>query len=108
MVEEALGSGLSAEDEFEFGDRDVAFVFAPILDTNYVNVYGRDITERKAMDRMKDEFVSMVSHELRTPVTSIKGFLELIMEGCQRILSVMTRDSFLKLCSVTPTAWRNW
>jgi len=33
------------------------------------------------MDRMKDEFLSIVSHELRTPVTSIKGFLELIMEG---------------------------
>ena len=29
---------------------------------------------------MKDEFVSVVSHELRTPVTSIKGFLELVME----------------------------
>lgn len=81
LVGEVLGSGSSAEDEFEFGDRDFAFVFAPILDAGYVNVYGRDITERKAMDRMKDEFLSIVSHELRTPVTSIKGFLELIMEG---------------------------
>jgi signal transduction histidine kinase len=81
IVEEALGSGLSAEDEFEIGNRDFAFVFAPIMDAGYVNVYGRDITERKAMDRMKDEFVSIVSHELRTPVTSIKGFLELIMEA---------------------------
>jgi len=81
MVEEVLGSGLSAEDEFESGDRAFAFVFAPIVDAAYVNVYGRDITERKAMDRMKDEFVAIVSHELRTPITSIKGFLELIMEG---------------------------
>jgi len=41
---------------------------------------GRDITERREMDRMKDEFISVASHELRTPVTSIKGFLELLVE----------------------------
>jgi signal transduction histidine kinase len=53
---------------------------APVTDAGYVNLYGRDITERKELDRMKDEFVSIVSHELRTPVTSIKRFLELIAE----------------------------
>ena len=41
----------------------------------------RDTTERLAMARMKNEFVSAVSHELRTPLTSIRGALEMISDG---------------------------
>ncbi len=36
-----------------------------------------DISDRKEVERRKQEFVSMVSHELRTPLTGIVGFLEL-------------------------------
>lgn len=41
----------------------------------------RDITERKRIEKMKDEFVSTVSHELRTPLTSIRGALGLVTSG---------------------------
>jgi PAS domain S-box-containing protein len=41
----------------------------------------RDISERRAMERLKDEFVSTVSHELRTPLTSIRGALGLLSSG---------------------------
>ncbi|MFZ6847903.1 PAS domain S-box protein [Undibacterium sp. RuRC25W] len=41
----------------------------------------RDITERKRLERIKNEFISTVSHELRTPLTSISGALGLILGG---------------------------
>lgn len=41
----------------------------------------RDISERREIEQMKDEFVATVSHELRTPLTSIAGSLGLIMGG---------------------------
>jgi PAS domain S-box-containing protein len=41
----------------------------------------RDVSQRQALDRMKDEFISTVSHELRTPLTSIRGSLGLLSTG---------------------------
>lgn len=41
----------------------------------------KDITERKRMEQLKNEFISTVSHELRTPLTSIRGALGLINSG---------------------------
>jgi signal transduction histidine kinase len=45
---------------------------------------ARDITERKDLERRKDEFISMASHELKTPVTSIKGFTQLLLRRFQQ------------------------
>ncbi len=41
----------------------------------------RDVGERRAVERMKDELLSIVSHELRTPLTSLRGSLGLLAGG---------------------------
>jgi PAS domain S-box-containing protein len=42
---------------------------------------ARDVSERKKLDQIKSDFVSVVSHELRTPLTSIRGSLGLLAGG---------------------------
>ncbi len=45
-----------------------------------------DITDRKEVERLKNEFIATVSHELRTPLTSIIGSLELLKEtGAEKL-----------------------
>lgn len=41
----------------------------------------QNIRDRLAVERMKDEFISIMSHELRTPLTSIRGALDLLASG---------------------------
>ncbi len=60
-----------------------------------------DISQRRAAEQMKDEFVSVVSHELRTPLTSIRGSLGLLASGMlgplpekgQRMLDIAVRNT---------------
>jgi PAS domain S-box-containing protein len=60
------------------------YFFTPILDHGRFSgsvLSFRDISQRYALDRLKDEFISTVSHELRTPLTSIRGALGLLSSG---------------------------
>ena len=85
----ALTRNLSASAEITVYRRDgksfpAEFSLTPILEQGRVSgsvLSFRDISQRFALDRMKDEFVSTVSHELRTPLTSIRGALGLLSAG---------------------------
>jgi PAS domain S-box-containing protein len=47
----------------------------------------RDITHEVEVDRLKSEFVATVSHELRTPMTSIRGYVDILLMGAAGALN---------------------
>ncbi|NMG11649.1 PAS domain-containing protein [Brasilonema sp. UFV-L1] len=64
-------------------DQQVVLIKAYDQKQQFVGCYRfmKDISDRREIDRLKDEFVSVVSHELRTPLTSISAALDLLASG---------------------------
>jgi PAS domain S-box-containing protein len=62
----------------------VEYVACPLVQSGQVDgivVAFTDVTERRRLGRMKDEFIATVSHELRTPLTSLRAALGLVASG---------------------------
>ncbi len=63
--------------------------------------FMKDVSDRREVERLKDEFISIVSHELRTPLTSISGALDLLAHGvlqskpeqAQRMLNIAANNA---------------
>ncbi|HEY6293618.1 MAG TPA: PAS domain S-box protein, partial [Terriglobia bacterium] len=80
-VRQAQGHILQRKDGTTFP---VDEVITPVFEKDQAAgavIIFRDVSERRAMEKMKDEFVSVVSHELRTPLTAIRAALGLLASG---------------------------
>ncbi|MFC4784470.1 PAS domain-containing sensor histidine kinase [Nocardioides sp. MAHUQ-72] len=89
-IDDAIRRGIVASSEEDVYVRSDGATFpveitaSPLVDGEEVRgavVAFRDVTQRREVDRMKNEFLSVVSHELRTPLTSIRGSLGLLASG---------------------------
>ena len=56
-----------------------------------------DITDRREIERRKDDFLSIASHELKTPLTTIKGYVQIM----QRLLPENISDKFKDILKKT-------
>lgn len=89
-VERVLaGETVTYENDLTFIDglfHSLSVTYIPHIDRERQKIIGffaltSDISERKAIERIKDEFISIVSHELRTPLTSIHSSLKILATG---------------------------
>jgi len=55
-----------------------------------------DVTRLRRLEKVRRDFVANVSHELKTPITSIKGFVETLLDGVWTILAM--RNDFCESC----------
>jgi PAS domain S-box-containing protein len=86
---------------FEPGGREVWLAISGVAFPDGVVYAFRNVTEERALDELKGEFVATISHELRTPLAAIYGSaqtlrrsdLELDPETRRRLLEVITTES---------------
>ncbi|MBD3181426.1 PAS domain S-box protein [Candidatus Poribacteria bacterium] len=81
---EVIRTGKTFTTETEVNCPDIGYLFLEIRVFKVGNGLGMicmDVTERKEMEKMKSEFVSIVSHELRSPLTAIMNSLTLLSTG---------------------------
>lgn len=105
----ALVSGSAADTEQQFSGsvvqqypehHELELFSTPVRnnDGTYLGrVYAfRDVTHQRELDRMKTDFMHMVTHDLRTPLSSIKGYVDLLLEGLPGDLNAEQRE-FLEI-----------
>jgi len=62
----------------------------------------RDITLEKQLEQLKDDFIHSITHDLRSPMTSIRGFLEFLLDGSAGEINDQQRE-FLEIIDKSST-----
>ncbi len=107
MVQGALAGGATVERDVRLGGRDEVCVQATATDLRdgEGSLIGallvlNDVTRLRRLENMRRDFVANVSHELKTPITSIKGFVETLLEQppaepaeVRRFLGIINRQA---------------
>ncbi len=90
---EGSGPALEVRDEVQLLGRNALYAryVGPVRDTrgDLVGrlVVLRDVTGEREADRLKDEFFALVSHEFRTPLTSVIGYVELVLDDEEQLVA---------------------
>ena len=86
----------SISSNFTFQNESYQITFSPLLDTSYqkngIIIVIRNVTDEQKIQSLKDSFLRTVTHELKTPLTSIIGFLDIILKESHGNLNSKQKD----------------
>lgn len=105
LVDQILASRKPAENDIVFRQPDerILQVRGTMLPDSHERGFGavfvlNDVTRLRRLENMRRDFAANVSHELKTPITSIKGFIETILDGAsmddaRRFMDIIARQA---------------
>jgi two-component system phosphate regulon sensor histidine kinase PhoR len=102
MVRSSIESKAALHRDLHTDEGKILSVHTDIIYSKYVpytfygvHTYITDVTEKRKMEKVRNEFVSNVSHELRTPLTLISGFAETLQNWRK-----LDKDDFKRAVSI--------
>jgi two-component system phosphate regulon sensor histidine kinase PhoR len=69
------------------------------LEEFFVILLIRDITNEKIVDNFKNDFFHMISHDLKNPLSSVIGFLDLLLQGSAKDRIQDKQRKYLEIAS---------
>ena len=107
QVDDIMKSGRAREEELILEQEECLYLRTngvPLLDSNGDNMgvllVINDVTSLRRLENVRRDFVANVSHELKTPITSIKGYVETLLDGAldnrddaKRFLAIVLKQS---------------